>query len=131
MSGTKASQQLFRHSRALLTQSTVVDGSIAVDTRSPLGMIKNDLTCPRIFCILTGSQQGSLKKAEQYIIREERVKIDIEGTLLKMTPETGKEKEDLAKLWNTVISCIKDNKKLVPVGQYTPGLKEVAMFNIE
>jgi len=48
-----------------------------------------------------------------------------------MTPETGKEKEDLAKLWNTVISCIKDNKKLVPVGQYTPGLKEVAMFNIE
>jgi hypothetical protein len=48
-----------------------------------------------------------------------------------MTPENGKEKEDLAKLWNTVISCIKDNKKLVPVGQYTPGLKEVAMFNIE
>ncbi len=59
------------------------------------------------------------------------MKIDIEGTLLKMTPETGKEKEDLAKLWNTVVSCIKDNKKLVPVGQYTPGLKEVAMFTIE
>jgi hypothetical protein len=59
------------------------------------------------------------------------VKIDIEGTLLKMTPETAKEKEDLAKLWNTIIGCIKDNKKLVPVGQYTPGLKEVAMFNIE
>ena len=24
-----------------------------------------------------------------------------------------------------------DNKKLVPVGQYTPGVKDVAMFNIE
>ena len=59
------------------------------------------------------------------------MKIEIDGTLLKMTPENSTEKEDLAKLWNTVVSCIKDNKKLVPVGQYTPGLKEVAMFNIE
>jgi hypothetical protein len=59
------------------------------------------------------------------------MKIEMEGTLLKMTPENSQEKEDLAKLWNTVVSCIKDNKKLVPVGQYTPGLKEVAMFNIE
>jgi len=102
---------------------------MAVDTRSSLGMRKNDLTCPRIFCILAASRDHH--KAEQNIIQEERVKIDIEGTLLKMTPETGKEKEDLAKLWNTVVSCIKDNKKLVPVGQYTPGLKEVAMFTIE
>ena len=59
------------------------------------------------------------------------MKIDIEGTLLKMTPENSKEKEDLAKLWNMVVGCIRDNKKLVPVGQYTPGLKETAMFNIE
>jgi len=59
------------------------------------------------------------------------MKIEIEGTLLKMTPETNKEKDDLAKLWNMIVGCIRDNKKLVPVGQYTPGLKEVAMFNIE
>jgi hypothetical protein len=26
---------------------------------------------------------------------------------------------------------VKDNKKLVPVGQYTPGIKEVATFHIE
>ena len=62
---------------------------------------------------------------------EENMKIEIEGTLLKMTPENNKEKDDLAKLWNMVVGCIRDNKKLVPVGQYTPGLKEVAMFNIE
>jgi hypothetical protein len=59
------------------------------------------------------------------------MKIEIEGTLLKMTPENNKEKDDLAKLWNMIVGCIRDNKKLVPVGQYTPGLKEVAMFNIE
>jgi hypothetical protein len=59
------------------------------------------------------------------------MKIEIEGTLLKMTPENDREKKELEKLWNIVVSCIKDNKKLVPVGQYTPGLKEVANFNIE
>jgi hypothetical protein len=65
------------------------------------------------------------------IVQEGTMKIEIEGTLLKMTPETNKEKDDLAKLWNMIVGCIRDNKKLVPVGQYTPGLKEVAMFNIE
>jgi hypothetical protein len=46
-----------------------MDGSIAVDTRAPFGMIKNDLTCPRIFCILTGSQQGSLKRLNNILFR--------------------------------------------------------------
>lgn len=59
------------------------------------------------------------------------MKIEIEGTLLKMTPENDREKKELEKLWNIVVNCIRDNKKLVPVGQYTPGLKEVANFNIE
>ncbi len=59
------------------------------------------------------------------------MKIEIDGTLLRMTPENGKEKDDLLKLWNIVVGCVQDNKKLVPVGQYTPGIKDVAMFNIE
>ena len=59
------------------------------------------------------------------------MKIDMEGTLLKMTPENDREKKDLEKLWNACVSCIRDNKKLVPVGQYTVGLKETANFNIE
>ena len=59
------------------------------------------------------------------------MKIEIEGTLLKMTPENDWEKKELERLWNIVVGCIRDNKKLVPVGQYTIGLKEVANFNIE
>ncbi len=59
------------------------------------------------------------------------MRIEIDGTLLKMTPESAKEKDELLKLWNIVVGCIQDNKKLVPVGQYTPGVKDVAMFNIE
>ena len=59
------------------------------------------------------------------------MKLEIEGTLLKMTPENDREKKDLETLWNTVVSCTNFNKKLVPVGQYTIGLKETAKFNIE
>jgi len=67
------------------------------------------------------------------ILQGDAMKIEIEGTLLKMTPENAREKEELGRLWNKVVDCVRDNKKLVPVGQYTPGLKdkEVAMFNIE
>jgi len=59
------------------------------------------------------------------------MKIELEGTLLKMTPENGREKEELNQLWTIIIDCVKENKKLVPVGQYIPGMKEVATFNIE
>lgn len=57
--------------------------------------------------------------------------IELEGSLIKFTPETDTEKEQLNQLWNIIISCVKDNKKLVPVGEYVPGIKEVATFNIE
>ncbi len=59
------------------------------------------------------------------------MKIELEGTLLKMTPENSREKEELNQLWSVIIDCVKDNKRLVPVGQYIPGMKEVATFNIE
>ncbi|MBT9537566.1 MAG: hypothetical protein Q8M34_07890 [Thermodesulfovibrionales bacterium] len=59
------------------------------------------------------------------------MKIELEGTLIKMTPENDKEKNELNQLWVILIDCVKENKKLVPVGQYLPGIKEVATFNIE
>jgi hypothetical protein len=59
------------------------------------------------------------------------MKIELEGTLLKMTHENEREKVELNQLWSIVIDCVKDNRKLVPVGQYIPGMKEVATFNIE
>jgi hypothetical protein len=59
------------------------------------------------------------------------MKIELEGTLLKMTPENDREKEELNQLWTIIIDCVKENKKLVPVGQYILGMKEVATFNIE
>ncbi len=59
------------------------------------------------------------------------MKIEFEGTLIKMIPENDTEKAQLDQLWKRIISCIKEDKKLVPVGEYIPGIKEVAFFNIE
>lgn len=59
------------------------------------------------------------------------MKIELDGSLLKMTPENDREKTELNRLWKTIIGCVKEGKKLVPVGEYIPGTKEVAVFNIE
>ncbi|RMG71885.1 MAG: hypothetical protein D6710_05470 [Nitrospirae bacterium] len=59
------------------------------------------------------------------------MKIELEGSLIKMIPENDREREELNQLWNIIIGCVKDNKKLVPVGEYLPGMKEVATFHIE
>ena len=59
------------------------------------------------------------------------MKIELEGTLISMTPENDRERDELNQLWTIIIGCIDDGKKLVPVGEYIPGAKEVATFNIE
>ena len=59
------------------------------------------------------------------------MKIELEGTLIRMKPENDREKAELNQLWTIIIGCVSEGKKLVPVGQYLPGIKEVAVFNIE
>jgi hypothetical protein len=59
------------------------------------------------------------------------MRIELEGSLLKMTPENDREKEELNQLWAIIVGCANDGNKLVPVGEYIPGIKEVAVFNIE
>jgi hypothetical protein len=59
------------------------------------------------------------------------MKIELEGSLLKMTPENDREKTELNQLWSIIIGCVSEGKKLVPVGEYIPGVKEVAVFSIE
>ncbi len=59
------------------------------------------------------------------------MRIELEGSLLKMIPENEREKTELNQLWTIIIGCVNEGKKLVPVGEYLPGIKEVAVFNIE
>ena len=59
------------------------------------------------------------------------MKFELEGSLLKMIPENDREKDELNQVWTVIIGCVSEGKKLVPVGEYIPGVKEVAVFNIE
>ena len=59
------------------------------------------------------------------------MKIELDGTLVSMTPENDLEKKQINDLWRILIDCVTSTRKLVPVGEYLPGIKEVAVFNIE
>jgi len=59
------------------------------------------------------------------------MKITLEGSLLKFAPENEREADELNQLWSIIIDCANTNRKLVPVGEYVKGMKEVATFNIE
>ncbi len=59
------------------------------------------------------------------------MKITRDKSLVELIPENPQEAKDLDALWKVIVDCAKFNKKLVPVGEYIPGDKEVARFNIE
>ena len=59
------------------------------------------------------------------------MKINIEKNLVEFTPENADEKAKLESLWKIVVDCVRFNKKLVPVGEYTPSKNDFARFMIE
>ena len=59
------------------------------------------------------------------------MKIKVEKNLVEMVPDSQQETEQLLALWNTVVDCVKFNKKLVPVGEYIPQKSNLARFAIE
>ena len=59
------------------------------------------------------------------------MKITRDNTLVELTPENPQEAKELDALWRVIVDCAKFNKKLVPIGEYIPGEKEIARFNIE
>lgn len=60
------------------------------------------------------------------------MKIDIEKNLVEFHPETAEEKSKLETLWQILIDCANQTRKLTPVGQYVPAKGDrAAMFHIE
>ena len=59
------------------------------------------------------------------------MKIEIEKNVVEFTPESDTEIEQLSKLWDVVVDCVKFNKKLVPIGEYVPAQSKLARFAIE
>lgn len=59
------------------------------------------------------------------------MKITIEKDLVELVPDGPEETKQLSALWDTVVDCVKLNKKLVPVGEFIPGTTKQARFAIE
>ncbi|SDP33294.1 hypothetical protein [Desulforhopalus singaporensis] len=59
------------------------------------------------------------------------MKISIDRNVVEIKPESEQETASLNVLWKIIIDCYGDNKKLAPMGQFVPGIDNVARFNIE
>ncbi len=60
------------------------------------------------------------------------LKIEFENTRVVMLPETPDETAKLEALWRVMVDCNGFNKKLVPIGEFLPGInKDGASFAIE
>ncbi len=59
------------------------------------------------------------------------MKISVEKNVVAFVPENNSETASLEVLWRVIVDCIKDNKKLVPIGEYIPSKENLARFVIE
>lgn len=59
------------------------------------------------------------------------MKISVDKKVVEITPESDEETAGLDVLWKIIIDCYGNNKKLVPMGQFIPGIDKLARFNIE
>ena len=59
------------------------------------------------------------------------MKISVNRNVVEMVPESDAEIKNLELLWNTIVDCVKFNKKLVPIGEYLPRKENLARFAIE
>lgn len=59
------------------------------------------------------------------------MKISVEKNVVEFVPDNENETQQLETLWNTIVDCVKFNKKLVPIGEYVPQKSNTARFAIE
>lgn len=59
------------------------------------------------------------------------MKIKVDKNVVEFVPENTQETNELEQLWNTIVDCVKFNKKLVPIGEYVPLKSNTARFAIE
>ena len=59
------------------------------------------------------------------------MKIKIDGAIIHFIPETQEEIKDLDHLWKVIGMCETENRKLLPLGHFVPGVSESAQFYVE
>ncbi len=59
------------------------------------------------------------------------MKISVEKNVVEFVPDNDQETAQLQILWNTIVDCVKFNRKLVPIGEYVPQKTNLARFAVE
>ncbi len=59
------------------------------------------------------------------------MRINVEGQVVYFIPENEREIQELNELWQKIIVCEGENKRLLPMGVFSPGSTEAAQFYIE
>ncbi|MCP3875595.1 MAG: hypothetical protein GY699_20880 [Desulfobacteraceae bacterium] len=59
------------------------------------------------------------------------MKITVEKNVVEFVPDNDQETAQLQILWNTIVDCVKFNRKLVPIGEYVPQKTNLARFAVE
>jgi len=59
------------------------------------------------------------------------MKIVVDRNVVEFTPENQQETAELEVLWRVVVDCVKDSKRMSPIGEYVPVKSNKARFVIE
>jgi hypothetical protein len=59
------------------------------------------------------------------------MKINIDKNLVSLIPESAEEFSGVDRLWRLLIDCVKETRKLTPVGEFVPTKNNAATFYIE
>ncbi|MEF3169470.1 MAG: hypothetical protein K6360_09140 [Deltaproteobacteria bacterium] len=59
------------------------------------------------------------------------MKITVDRNVVEFMPEGPQETASIETLWRVVVDCARENKKLVPIGEYIPLKENIARFMIE
>ncbi len=59
------------------------------------------------------------------------MKIRVDKNVVEFRPGNEEETQSLEVLWRVVVDCMKENKKMVAIGEYIPSKENIARFYIE
>ena len=59
------------------------------------------------------------------------MKLRMDKNIVEFQPENQQEKDSLETLWRQLIDCVKETRKLVPIGEYVPEKENIARFTVE
>ncbi|HEB68884.1 MAG TPA: hypothetical protein ENI88_04605 [Desulfobulbus sp.] len=59
------------------------------------------------------------------------MKILVDKKIVEFQPETPQETADMEALWQTMVDCVADNRRMEPIGEYIPSKSNVARFIID